>query len=380
MQESPWLCGPSFLQSDTKSSQEDYPLIAPESDREIRPLVNVTKTSTASDVRSSVIGRLEKFSSWSKLLRSIAFLQHLANSFTSDSMECKRWHYCNKYKTVEALEHAQVFVVKSLQLEHFPKEMAALNNQSNLPASSSIASLSLYVDQHGILRVGGRLSKLKDSLEVHPVIIPKKHFVAVLLTRHFHEQVCHQGRHITEGAIHAAGYWITGGKCMIASVIQRCVSCRRTRSQVATQKMGDLPEDRLQPCPPFTYIGVDVFGPWHVTARRTRGGCANSKRWAVLFTYLASRAIHIEVIEEITTSSFINSLRRFIALRGPVKQIRSDRGTNFVGAVRELGLNSVFDETGPVDEFLSEQGCTWIFNPPTLPIWVAHGVHDSCGA
>ena len=77
-----------------------------------------------------------------------------------------------------------------------------------------------------------------------------------------------------------------------------------------------------------------------------------------------SRAVHIEVIEELSASSFINSLRRFISLRGPVKLIRSDRGTNFVGAVNELGLHTLMDEDGPVHNFLLDQDCTWIFNPP----------------
>ena len=61
--------------------------------------------------------------------------------------------------------------------------------------------------------------------------------------------------------------------------------------------MADLPEDRLTPAPPFSYVGVDIFGPWSVEHRRTRGGSANQKRWALLFTCLVTRAIHIEVIE-----------------------------------------------------------------------------------
>ncbi|VDI84343.1 Hypothetical predicted protein [Mytilus galloprovincialis] len=76
------------------------------------------------------------------------------------------------------------------------------------------------------------------------------------------------------------------------------------------------------------------FGPWPVTFRRTRGGVSQSKRWALLFACLVTRAIHLEVIEELSSSSFINAWRRFIALRGPVRQVRSDRGTNFVGQLR----------------------------------------------
>jgi hypothetical protein len=70
---------------------------------------------------------------------------------------------------------------------------------------------------------------------------------------------------------------------------------------------------------------------WQVTTRRTRGGAAQSKQWAVIFTCLTVRAIHIELIESMDTSSFINALRRFFAIRGPAIQLRSDNGTNFVG-------------------------------------------------
>lgn len=81
--------------------------------------------------------------------------------------------------------------------------------------------------------------------------------------------------------------------------------------------MADLPIDQLTPAPPFSYVGLDVFGPWLISARQTRGGIANSKHWAVLFTCLTTRAIHIEVIESMDTSCSINALRRFLALRGP---------------------------------------------------------------
>ena len=127
--------------------------------------------------------------------------------------------------------------------------------------------------------------------------------------------------------------------------------------------MADLPPDRLSTDPPFTNVGMDVFGPWNVTARRTRGGQAESKRWAVLFTCLSVRAIHIEVIQSMDSSCLINALRRFQAIRGPVKHLRSDRGTNFIGASKELGIPSNADEKA-VRKFLSDQGTTWTFNAP----------------
>lgn len=128
--------------------------------------------------------------------------------------------------------------------------------------------------------------------------------------------------------------------------------------------MADLPVDRLSTEPPFTYVGLDVFGPWNVAFRRTRGSQSNSKRWAVLFTCMTTRAIHIEVIESMDSSCFINALRRFFSIRGPAKQLRSDCGTNFIGACKELKFESTNTNSTSVKNFLSDQGCTWVFNPP----------------
>jgi hypothetical protein len=63
-----------------------------------------------------------------------------------------------------------------------------------------------------------------------------------------------------------------------------------------------------------------AFVLWDIVTRRTRGGSVNSKRWAVIFSCLSCRAVHIEVIEEMSTSSFINALRRFMAIRSKVKE------------------------------------------------------------
>ncbi|KAJ7317359.1 hypothetical protein JRQ81_003521 [Phrynocephalus forsythii] len=88
--------------------------------------------------------------------------------------------------------------------------------------------------------------------------------------------------------------------------------------------MAYLPPERLSPGPPFTNVGLDVFAPRSVTAHGTRGSQANSKCWGTISTCLSIRAVHIEVIESMDPSIFINALRRFQAYRGPVKTFRSD--------------------------------------------------------
>ena len=216
-----------------------------------------------------------------------------------------------------------------------------------------------------MLRVGGRLRR--DELEFaekHPALLPKNHHVSRLVIDHFHRQIHHQGRQLTGGAVRQAGYWITGAHSAVATVIRNCAVCKKLRGAPLEQRMANLPVDRTQVCAPFTLVGFDVFGPWTVCTRKTRGGAANSKRWGLVFTCLNSRAIHIEVLESMDASAFICVLRRFFALRGHATLLRCDRGTNFICAKTELkeALRNV--DKDQVEKYVTEQGCSWEFNPP----------------
>ena len=363
-----WLRGPSFLTEHSEPPipfEEPFPLVTPDSDHEVRPLVVM---KTRSSPTAALAERFGRFSSWSRLTSVVARLRHIAQSFSSkrdSDSTCHGWHICSL--KVKDFEEAEKFIIREVQRATFREEIGALTGGSDIPKSSPIASLSPYLDEEGLLRVGGRLMKAKDELKdivVNPVIIPKNSHVALLLTRHYHSLVHHQGQRLTEGRLRSAGYWIIGAKGMVSSVIHHCVFCRKLRGKFCAPKMADLPPDRLTPGPPFTFVGLDTFGPWNVVARKTRGGHAASKRWAIIFTCLTSRAIHLEVVDELSTPSFINALRRFLAIRGPVRLFRSDRGTNFVGAVHDLGIPSKFIEEKPIKEFLNSNGCSWEFNPP----------------
>jgi hypothetical protein len=359
-----WLRGPTdFLQD---SSLEAFPLISPDSDSEIRPIVKKTGVADAS-LPPPLSTRFEKFSSWVSLVRALCLLKHVSQSFHSSSDTCKGWHSCAQHHSVDSAKATEQVIFKTVQREFYAEEMACLLKGECLPKSSSIRPLSPYLDKDGLLRVGGRLQEATETLDlpyIHPLILPKSSHVSSLLVRYYHDKMKHQGRHFTEGALRSAGFWIVGAKRLVSSMIGRCFTCRRLRGKTGHQQMGNLPADKVNPSAPFSHVGVDVFGPWSVSVRKTRGGSANAKRWAVLFTCMATRAIHIEVIEEMTSDSFINALRRFVALRGPIVALRSDRGTNFVGAAGELEFDALFKEDGPVLHHLRQSGVTWSFNPP----------------
>ena len=91
------------------------------------------------------------------------------------------------------------------------------------------------------------------------------------------DEVQHQGRQITHGALRNAGYWLVGGHGAVASLIGSCVTCKTLRGPMLDQEMADLPPDRSEVGLPFTNVGIDVFGPWAVQTRRTIGGAAKLK-------------------------------------------------------------------------------------------------------
>lgn len=123
--------------------------------------------------------------------------------------------------------------------------------------------------------------------------------------------------------------------------------------------MADLPKDCITPdLPPFTYAGVDYFGP--IEVKRGRGMV---KRYGVIFTCLVSRAVHLEVAHSLDMDSCLNTLRRFICRRGQVKEIKSDNGTNFVGIEKELKQALKEWNLDKIENALSQRGIKWIFNP-----------------
>ena len=118
-----------------------------------------------------------------------------------------------------------------------------------------------------------------------------------------------------------------------------------------TQKMADLPEDRTEAAAPFTYCAVDYFGPFYIQIKRS-----DVSRYEVLFTCFTSRAIYLEVAELLETDAFINALRRFIVIRGPILLLRPDRGTNFVGAKNELKHELEAMRNNQLRQFLLRNG------------------------
>jgi hypothetical protein len=122
--------------------------------------------------------------------------------------------------------------------------------------------------------------------------------------------------------------------------------------------MADLPVERVNPSPPFTYVGCDCFGPFIVKENRKE-----LRHYGVIYTCMASRPIHIELIDSMTTDAFINALRCFISIRGPIRELRTDRGTNFIGAANELS-KAIKEGNPKMQHFAQENHFDFVTNTP----------------
>ena len=362
-----WKNGPPFLQNFCAMwpAQPDFLSVSSETDVEFKLAPKVCNVCVS--FCTTVDDLFCKYSKWTKLKSVIAWLLRFQNNLQRSRSEnaqnrCFRKENSKTIQplSVEELHEAEIQIVKFLQRKYFSDELQSLSTGKTVKGSSRLVSLDPFLDNNGIIRVGGRLNyaPIKFSRK-HQILIPHNSNVSALLIDYFHTTLGHVGRlHVL--SMLREKYWITNANSLTRSILNRCYECRKVHGELRKQKIADLSPDRVTPgMPPFSFVGVDYFGPFTVK----RGRCS-VKRYGVLFTCLVLRAIHIEVSHTLDTSSFINALRRFIARRGAVVEIRSDNATNFVGAEKELKLLiNEWNQTAIHNFFLQKQ-IKWIFNTP----------------
>ena len=377
-----WLKGPEFLRTSDESwrlADPDVEIINDDEEVKVEKKVNTVKLG-----ESSVLEIFEeRMSSWHRMIRVMAWIlrfivtcRKTGNRQHSSSQICLipihqkpqqgkvRERVEVKDITVENLDHAEQRIIKLIQQRDFAEEMNELKKEKSKKRKGTLWRLDPFVDVDGVLRVGGRLTNAKeDETFKFPAIIPKRRTCTKRLIEWHHNQIQHRGKHTTVCRLREFGLWIVNAGKEVGSLVFRCVRCKWLRGKFGEQMMANLPMSRTTVEPPFTYCGVDYFGPLLV-----KEGRKTIKRYGVLFTCFSLRAVHVEIASSLEADSFIQALRRFIARRGAVREIRSDNGTNLTGADNELKRAVKEMDQGKISAFLSEQGCDWMkceTNTPT---------------
>lgn len=391
-----WLNGPSFL-STTEWPEEG--VRARTTNEELRStLCATTVTKTLGPWLHP-----ERFSSWTRLHRSLALIiryfsilytriqdpqrkklevrndikwlrpkrdPHVVNP-TTDNI-AKAIQESLKYRITplngSELKNAELVLLQKCQLESFPDEINLLTNGKSVPKQSDLYELLPTIDKDKLLRATTRLDAVPSGISEDlksPIILGKTHHITYLIIMSFHLQLHHFGRESVVREIRQR-FWIPKIRIQVNRTLRKCNKCQICNAKATTPRMADLPPQRLAlNQPAFTYTGMDFFGPLEITVGRHR-----EKRYGVVFTCLTTRGVHIELASSMDTSSCILAVRNFMNRRGPPLQIWSDNGTNLRGAEKELReAFEAIDKTQLVDRTQSKSPhptyVEWKFNPPS---------------
>ncbi|XP_062538001.1 uncharacterized protein LOC134206316 [Armigeres subalbatus] len=315
-------------------------------------------------------------SSFSLMVRTLATVHRAVQNFKSIGHNHQTGEHHTGELNPDELHRAKVKLLQAAQHDEYNQELELLRRGKFLQPKHNISALHPFLDAEGTMRVGGRLQNSAQPYDMkHPIILPQKHRATELLVRDLHLRDLHAGSALLTATIRQH-YWIVGCQTVVRKVVQGCTRCVRLKGKTASQLMGSLPPARVLATRAFSHVGVDYAGPIQLKATCVRG-VKVTKGYIVVFVCLSTRAVHLEVASDLSADTFIGSLKRFISRRGYPVEIRSDNGTNFVGADRKLRefFEQIHSSSKNASRYFGNLGINWIFNPPSAPhmggIWEA---------
>lgn len=301
-----------------------------------------------------------RFSQLTRMVRAVAFV--------------KRFIQNTRYKnnrfsgvlSIDELRESEKTITRLAQSESFPELYRALKGDNKLKSNNNLSKLNLFLDDDWIIRVGGRLENSPefDYNKKHPVLLLSKHFFTTLLFRHEHRQMMHAAPQALLFHLREA-WWPIGGRSLARKVVHDCVTCKRIRGKTITPLMGNLPKERISPSFPFLRSGVDYAGPVLILNRKGRGA-RTVKAYICIFICFITRAVHLELVSDLTSDAYLLALKRFISRRGKPAEIHSDNAKTFVGLMNEFA-DFLSKCSSDIIEFANSQNIKFKFIPPYSP-------------
>ncbi|XP_063972059.1 uncharacterized protein LOC135159927 [Diachasmimorpha longicaudata] len=325
-----WICGPSWLEGD----ENGWPNLHLEYSSQV-PDLRKSQTSLETCLASTTDDKALNMgsSSITKLQRVIA--------------QCLRFKTCRRGPpTLDELGVALQAIVHWVQVENFVAVIKELQHPQHAKHKSSelskFAKLSPLIDKDRLLRVGGRLTNAHNSYpQRHRFILSERHPVTDHIIRNEHTLQLHAGAQATLYTVRRR-VWILNGCHPVRRIVRACVKCIRHKQ------------------PPVDYTMEKKV--------RNRG---RVKVYVSVFVCIAIKAVHLEIVRDLTTKGFRAALRRFIARRRVYSNIYSDNGTNFIGANSEPKAIHEFlkneDHRKKILHFATSKEIRWYFIPAQSP-------------
>ena len=302
----------------------------------------------------STMGRLVRVTAWAQ-----RFIRNCRKSATKKLKD---------QLTVPELCSARNLWLQSSQRNHCTDVVSAIREQRK---NNTVQSLRLYIDDRGLIRSRGRLehANLPPSSKF-PIFLPHNSAVTRLLDEEHHRILMHPGVSHALASIREK-YWIPKGRSTVKTILKKCITCRRAEGgPFDMPAMAPLPPERVNVAEAFLYTGVDYFGPLFAKTAE-----ASVKVWVALFTCLSTRAVHLELVTDISSEQFLLAFRRFVSRRGVPRAMWSDNAPQF--KMTKTTLDKAWKEVisdPAVADTITARGTDWHFSVQHAP-WMG-GIYE----
>ncbi|GFX60433.1 integrase catalytic domain-containing protein [Trichonephila clavipes] len=352
-----WFSGPD-LQTDEYEDNQLFP--DPSYKDELKCAVTLSMNECSSNFYDEFFNVTNNFI---ELIRIFSFIFRFINNI-------KAKESCNKekYLTADEIKRSTEFLAKIAQLSAFKAEIDALKKDKGVSKTSKLKALDPFLNENSLLRVGGRLSNVDLPFEAkHQIIIPSKYKFTKLLFEHMHKKFFHIGAQGLEHQIRMQ-FWPINRKGIARKTVHDCIAWFRQKPTGVDQLMGNLPSERVTPSAPFLNSWVDFCGPFQIKFKNQRKGIF-SKVYVAIFVCLATKAIHLEAVTDLTTEAFIAALKRLCARRGRISTLMSNNATNFKGAAAELNrfIKLICNKNETLANYFASEAIQWKFIPSRSP-------------
>ncbi|KIH69489.1 integrase core domain protein [Ancylostoma duodenale] len=361
-----WWSGPQFIcdpPSKWPNTSLDFTAKEPSIKEAVEEFKSTTSSVSMQPYESFIPFR--RISFYPKLVHVVAFtLKFIANlkrlvekrcsTFRTDPYSILNTTTFSKQITSDDFATAELLILR----EHYREGEAQLQ-------SRSVQKLNVERDRDGVYRVNSRMAQAQsDESAKNPILLLPAHPLTKVVVLFYHTKLFHAGSPHLLFALRNK-YCISRIRCIVNSAIARCIACKRHQGcHYFYPDRPDLPMERVSRSSPFQHVGLDYFGPFLINSDQG----STRKAWVCLFTCMATRALHLEMVADNTTAQSSLAFRRFTACRGTPESVLSDNAPTFKLG-REILVNELtkIDQDAEVRVFAADNGLKWSFITPLSP-------------
>ena len=345
-----WWEGPNWLKEHESKWPKNFLLENSSEVEDERKGTNVMLTVEREKRGVSNVIQIGRYGSLLRLLRVTAlvirFIKNLKEKKAKRDINIGRLE-------VGEIENAEKVLIKDVQ--------ETLRERADFERLSR--QLGIVNDESGLLVCQGRLANSDLDIQAkYPIILPRESLLTELIINDCHLKVHHNKLRCTLAELRSR-FWVLQGRQKVKQVIGKCQVCRKLEGPYfRAPAAAPLPNFRVTESKPFTNVGIDFAGPLFVKSEDGK----MPKAYITLFTCSATRAIHLELVPDLNTYTFLNCFRKFCARRGTPRIANSDNAKTFIAAAKLLRRLSQ-DDT--FHTYLESHRIIWKFNLPRASWW-----------